>query len=314
MFDNIRILFSKHKFKTTVTNADIKQNNQTRSRASTRVYEYAKSNNLSSKEVIILAKSVGYTLNNHMSVLEPQVISALNEYLASLAKQSQRTQSYYGQVRVYQYAKSARMSSKEIIRIIRMLGFEVNNHMSPVDERVVKALDDFFKQSTFVLMKDFQIEDEPKTSELDKGNKKILYEIDGCKINIEENVTLALDTNVLFNYPGLVDLVSNDIIIAKTVLREIDKKKNHMTMGKVSRDISRSLEERQLRGSLQIVNHNKEFMKQHDLDFMESDDKIIAAYLEYSTTKINDNDILFITFDRNARITARNLRMRVFEG
>ena len=46
----------------------------------TRVYEYAKSLNMSSKEIITILKRVNMPVNNHMSVMEPEMIAAVEKF------------------------------------------------------------------------------------------------------------------------------------------------------------------------------------------------------------------------------------------
>lgn len=48
-------------------------------------------------------------------------------------------------VRVYEYAKQMNMSSKEILTILKRLDVEVNNHMSVMDDEMVKKVEQFFK-------------------------------------------------------------------------------------------------------------------------------------------------------------------------
>lgn len=47
-------------------------------------------------------------------------------------------------LRVYEYAKSLNMSSKEIITILKRVDVEVNNHMSVMDDDMVKKVERFF--------------------------------------------------------------------------------------------------------------------------------------------------------------------------
>src|SRR5690606_14449273 len=48
-------------------------------------------------------------------------------------------------LRVYEYAKSLNMSSKEIITILKRLDLPVNNHMSVMENEAVNAVEKFFK-------------------------------------------------------------------------------------------------------------------------------------------------------------------------
>ena len=44
-------------------------------------------------------------------------------------------------IRVYEYAKKMNMSSKEILTILKRLNISVNNHMSVMDDEMVKKVD-----------------------------------------------------------------------------------------------------------------------------------------------------------------------------
>lgn len=48
-------------------------------------------------------------------------------------------------LRVYEYAKSLNMSSKEIITILKRLDIPVNNHMSVMENDTVSKVEQFFK-------------------------------------------------------------------------------------------------------------------------------------------------------------------------
>ena len=48
-------------------------------------------------------------------------------------------------LRVYEYAKSLNMSSKEIITILKRLDLPVNNHMSVMENEMVNKVEGFFR-------------------------------------------------------------------------------------------------------------------------------------------------------------------------
>jgi translation initiation factor IF-2 len=48
-------------------------------------------------------------------------------------------------LRVYEYAKSQNMSSKEILTILKRLGLQVNNHMSVMEDHMVEKVEGFFR-------------------------------------------------------------------------------------------------------------------------------------------------------------------------
>ena len=49
-----------------------------------RVYEYAKSLNMSSKEIITILKRVNMPVNNHMSVMEPEMIERVEQFFRDI--------------------------------------------------------------------------------------------------------------------------------------------------------------------------------------------------------------------------------------
>ena len=57
---------------------------------------------------------------------------------------SKETNENKEKLRVYEYAKSLNMSSKEIITILKRQGLPVNNHMSVMEEHMVRAVEQFF--------------------------------------------------------------------------------------------------------------------------------------------------------------------------
>jgi translation initiation factor IF-2 len=56
-----------------------------------RVYEYAKQNNVSSKDIIHKLKEMNIEVSNHMATLEPEVVEKLNHtYKKNEEKQKKR--------------------------------------------------------------------------------------------------------------------------------------------------------------------------------------------------------------------------------
>ncbi|EUJ60931.1 translation initiation factor IF-2 [Listeria fleischmannii FSL S10-1203] len=49
-------------------------------------------------------------------------------------------------IRVYEYAKKQQISSKEVIEKLRVLGVEVANHMSTINENALRQLDESFSK------------------------------------------------------------------------------------------------------------------------------------------------------------------------
>ncbi|AUM65852.1 translation initiation factor IF-2 [Brevibacillus laterosporus] len=50
----------------------------------TRVYEYAKKHNMSSKEIVTLLKRINIDVSNHMSIMDEETVQKLEQYLANL--------------------------------------------------------------------------------------------------------------------------------------------------------------------------------------------------------------------------------------
>ncbi|OYD09481.1 translation initiation factor IF-2 [Paludifilum halophilum] len=48
-------------------------------------------------------------------------------------------------IRVYEYAKKMNMSSKEVLTILKRMNMEVNNHMSVMNDEMIKNVEKFFK-------------------------------------------------------------------------------------------------------------------------------------------------------------------------
>lgn len=58
----------------------------------------------------------------------------------------QETKETRDKLRVYEYAKSLNMSSKEIITILKRMNVPVNNHMSVMEDHMVEAVERFFRE------------------------------------------------------------------------------------------------------------------------------------------------------------------------
>ncbi|WP_174818572.1 translation initiation factor IF-2 N-terminal domain-containing protein, partial [Paenibacillus kobensis] len=70
-----------------------------------------------------------------------------------MTKQPDSKDNNKDKLRVYEYAKSLNMSSKEIITILKRLNLPVNNHMSVMENNMVSKVEGFFsdiKQSAAV--------------------------------------------------------------------------------------------------------------------------------------------------------------------
>src|SRR5699024_10942819 len=70
-------------------------------------------------------------------------------------------------IRVYEYAKKMNMSSKEILTILKRLNISVNNHMSVLDDEMVKKVEQFFKD-----VKQGAEKSEPNTAKHEEKTKQ----------------------------------------------------------------------------------------------------------------------------------------------
>ncbi len=70
-------------------------------------------------------------------------------------------------IRVYEYAKKMNMSSKEILTILKRLNISVNNHMSVMDDEMVKKVEQFFKD-----VKQGAEKSEPNTAKHEEKTKQ----------------------------------------------------------------------------------------------------------------------------------------------
>ncbi|MGV3464702.1 MAG: translation initiation factor IF-2 N-terminal domain-containing protein, partial [Heyndrickxia sp.] len=52
-----------------------------------------------------------------------------------------------GKTRVYEYAKSNNISSKDVISKLKEMNVEVTNHMSTIDGNAIEKLDSIFKKN-----------------------------------------------------------------------------------------------------------------------------------------------------------------------
>jgi len=55
---------------------------------------------------------------------------------------------HMGKTRVYEYAKSNNISSKDVISKLKEMNIEVTNHMSTIDGNAIEKLDSIFKKNS----------------------------------------------------------------------------------------------------------------------------------------------------------------------
>ncbi|GGE25145.1 translation initiation factor IF-2 [Marinithermofilum abyssi] len=75
-------------------------------------------------------------------------------------------------VRVYEYAKQMNMTSKEVLTILKRMGINVNNHMSVMDEDMVKKVEAFLKDVKEGAEKSQQQTKVNNQNQQNKGEKK----------------------------------------------------------------------------------------------------------------------------------------------
>ncbi|WP_195573243.1 translation initiation factor IF-2 [Paenibacillus sp. 1001270B_150601_E10] len=75
---------------------------QENSKDKLRVYEYAKSNNMSSKEIITILKRLDYPVNNHMSVMENDAVAKVEQYFKDVKANAQTKRDSKPQAQVSQ--------------------------------------------------------------------------------------------------------------------------------------------------------------------------------------------------------------------
>jgi len=142
-------------------------------------------------------------------------------------------------------------------------------------------------------------------------NKELADKIRQQMKNAAVNKKLSFDTNILIKCPLLVKELSKkyEIVLSKKVFEELDKKKTDKDIGSNARMAMRTIESIQIgTGNLSIVSIDEHFITENGLNINSPDDIIIACCLKQE--KIGE-DILFISEDRGARITARNMNIDV---
>jgi len=84
-------------------------------------------------------------------------------------------------LRVYEYAKSLNMSSKEVITILKRLNIPVNNHMSVMENEMVKAVEGFFRdiKANAAAKRDSDKESAPAASQQERRAERPARNQDG---------------------------------------------------------------------------------------------------------------------------------------
>lgn len=144
-------------------------------------------------------------------------------------------------------------------------------------------------------------------------NEEIASKIRAKVSKVPNNTKLSFDTNIMIKCPLLVkELASKySIVLSKKTFEELDKKKSDNEIGANARMAMRTIEAIQTKHrNISIVTTDDDFVKDNGLNPLSPDDIIIACCLKQ---QINGDKITFVTEDRGARITARNLNIDVLD-
>jgi predicted ribonuclease YlaK len=99
------------------------------------------------------------------------------------------------------------------------------------------------------------------------------------------------------------------IVLSKQVFTELDKKKTDKEIGANARMAMRTIESIQKRdGELEIIAIDETFLKENGFSLESPDDIIVGTCLKRQK---NEENILFVSEDRGARITAKNAKLNV---
>lgn len=123
---------------------------------------------------------------------------------------------------------------------------------------------------------------------------------------------LAIDTNVLMENPYMI-MQHPKLLVSKIVYRELDQlKKDTGERGRKAQTAFFALERFQKQnGELAFTSFvETEFLKQHNLDPSSPDELIIGGILK---AKQQGKSVLYFSYDRGARIIARNVGLAVLE-
>lgn len=123
---------------------------------------------------------------------------------------------------------------------------------------------------------------------------------------------LAIDTNVLMENPYII-LQHHKLLVSKIVYRELDQlKKDTGERGRKAQTAFYALERfQQQNGELTFTSFvETEFLKQHNLDPSSPDELIIGGILK---AQQQGKSVLYFSYDRGARIIARNVGLGVLD-
>lgn len=130
-----------------------------------------------------------------------------------------------------------------------------------------------------------------------------------------QGIAFGLDTNILMHHPSeTFELLKNEhIFISREVQKELDGLKNNSNTETATnaRRAFKAIEDAQRQGQALTILPSVNFKTLTELKLTGTmDDRILAAYLQIHK---QGKEILFLTNDRGAKITARNAGMPVLE-
>lgn len=123
---------------------------------------------------------------------------------------------------------------------------------------------------------------------------------------------LAIDTNVLMENPYII-MQHPKLLVSKIVYRELDQlKKDTGERGRKAQEAFFALERfQQQNGELAFTSFvETEFLMQHNLDPSSPDELIIGGILK---AQQQGKSVLYFSYDRGARIIARNVGLEVLD-
>ncbi|CAG7651395.1 PIN domain-containing protein [Paenibacillus allorhizosphaerae] len=127
-------------------------------------------------------------------------------------------------------------------------------------------------------------------------------------ISLSPEQTVAFDTNFVINHPNVIPYMAkkSTVLISKKVFLELDKLKIDPEIGHQARAGLEAIETAQVEseGRLKVVPIDEHYNRQHGLDTKNPDDLIIGSYLKVKESM--QEEVLFLSEDRGARITARS--------
>jgi hypothetical protein len=175
--------------------------------------------------------------------------------------------------------------------------------------------DMFINHSSTPLPKTGEKETNNSSNSSSKGtfeeNTELAERIRKKIVSVSTGTVLSFDSNIMIKCPLLVKELSETypIVLSKQVFTELDKKKTDKEIGANARMAMRTIESIQKRdGELEIIAIDETFLKENGFSLESPDDIIVGTCLKRQK---NEENILFVSEDRGARITAKNAKLNV---